>query len=82
MENCISAQLSFFDNNKDDLLKKFLGMIIVISPELRVKAFKSLEKGFSYGVKKFGYGNFLLKDCTQESLDSVHSVSPIISVEQ
>lgn len=78
MNSALSTQIKFFDSNKDKLLKQYPEMILVISADLKVTAFRTLEKGFKFGVAKYGYGQFLLKDCKQESLNAVHKVSPII----
>ena len=79
--NTIQKQLDYYQQNKTDILSHYAGMIIVVSPDLQITTFKSLEDGYKYGVGTFGYGNFMLKDCTSQSLNMTHRVSPTISVE-
>lgn len=80
MDNLIK-QKQFFDDNKTRLLKEYGGKAVVISDNLDVYAFPTLEDGYKFGVEKYGYGNFLLKDCTQDP-QQVHIITPIITMVQ
>lgn len=73
----IDKQLEYFNNNKEDILKKYSNQIIVISPDLSITSFESLEEGYNYGVKEYGYGNFMLKDCRVKIISQMSIISPI-----
>lgn len=78
MEN-LEKQKRFFDDNRTKILSEYKGKAIVISGALEIHAFASLEEGYKFGVEHYGYGNFLLKDCSQDP-QQVHIVTPIITV--
>lgn len=60
----IEKQLHYFKENEQTLLGQYGNKYVVISPTLQVNAFDTLEEGFSFGVQSYGYGNFMLRDCT------------------
>lgn len=73
----IDKQLEYFNNNKEEILKKYSNQIIVISPDLKISSFDSPEEGYNYGVKEYGYGNFMLKDCRGKVVSQMSIISPI-----
>lgn len=75
----IQKQIDYFATHQQELLDRYSGKAIVIPDSLDVTSFNSLEEGYRYGVKTFGYGNFLLKDCSLRS-PQVQIISPIITV--
>lgn len=77
MDLKIQKQVHFFEENKDELLKKYRHKFIVVSPTLQVTPFETLSAGFNFGIKEYGYGNFLLNDCTVPH-SQVHIISPSI----
>lgn len=74
----IEKQLAFFNQNKDELLSNYSDLFIIISPELTIDAFASLSDAYVFGVKSYGSGNFLLKDCSSKSQAKIHIITPNI----
>ena len=77
----LEKQKKFFDDNRSKILGEYCGKAVVISDSLEIHSFPSLEEGYRFGVEHYGYGNFLLKDCTQDP-QQVHIVTPIITMVQ
>lgn len=77
----IDRQRQYFDAHKSQILGEYSGKVIVISDALDIYPFQSLEDGYKFGVEHFGYGNFLLKDCTQDPAQ-VQIISPVITLAQ
>jgi hypothetical protein len=75
----IAKQIDYFKANKDDLVKRYLGKIIVISEEFVITECNNEEEAFDYGVTEYGYGNFLLKNLQDASSSRVHIISPTIT---
>jgi len=73
----IQKQVNYFGKHKAELLKQYQHKFIVISPELQISSFDTLSAGFDFGTKEYGYGNFLLNDCTMPQ-SRVHIISPSI----
>lgn len=75
----IVKQLEYFKANKDNLLSKHSGKVIVVSEDLVLTEFGNEEEAYDFGVKEYGYGNFLLKNLVDASSSRVHIISPIIT---
>jgi hypothetical protein len=75
----LTKQIDFFEKNKSALVEKYNGKVIVISDSLDISPFPSLEEGYMFGVKNYGYGNFLLKECKKEQ-SQVQIITPIITL--
>ena len=80
MNQLIETLTSCFASNIDVLMKKYEGKVIVMSEDMDVKSFDDLATGYQFGVSKYGYGNFLLKECTRQTVNAVHVINPIIAV--
>ena len=78
MDN-LEKQKQFFEDNLSKILEEYAGKVIVIPDSLDIHPFASLEEGYKFGVEHYGYGNFLLKDCTQEQ-PQVQIITPIITM--
>lgn len=78
MDN-LEKQKQFFEDNLSKILEEYTGKVIVIPDSLDIHPFASLEEGYKFGVEHYGYGNFLLKDCTQEQ-PQVQIITPIITM--
>lgn len=78
MRNNLQNQLAYYNEHKDALVRTYNNKFIVVSPELQVQSFDTLSDGFQYGVAKYGYGNFMLKDLTVPA-QQVHIISPTIT---
>ena len=76
----LKKQLRFFEENKDDLLRKYGDSFIVVSSDLQVNAFPSEYEAYVFGKDHYGLGKFLLKDCSAHSLNQVYIVSPTIAL--
>ena len=74
----IEKQLKYFKENQKALVKEYSGRYIVISEDLQIYAFDTLEKAYVYGVENYGLGNFLLQDCRPNYVGKVQIVSPTI----
>lgn len=74
----IDRQLKYFQDNQKAFVEKYSGKFLVISEELKMDVFNSLESAYSYGVEHYGLGNFLLKDCNPNYVGKVQIISPTI----
>lgn len=77
MDN-IQAQLNYFQEHKEEIIKEYEGLYIVIAPDMTIDAFPSMINAYTFGIEKYGLGNFLLKECTRDSLKKVHIITPRI----
>ena len=75
----IQKQSEYFNTHRQELMERYNGKAIVVPDSLQITSFDSLEDGYRYGVKEYGYGNFLLKDC-KTPYPQVHIISPIITM--
>lgn len=75
----VKKLIEYFEANKAKLLEEYADKVIVISESMDVQAFSTLEEGYRFGVSKYGYGNFLLKECRIDH-NQVQIVSPIITI--
>jgi hypothetical protein len=67
----IKKQYIYFLDNKDSLIKKYPGKILVISDNFEVYAFDSKEDAYTFGVKTFGFGNMLIQECSESAISKV-----------
>lgn len=67
----IKKQYIYFLDNKDSLIKKYPGKILVISDNFEVYAFDSKEDAYTFGVKTFGFGNMLNQKCRESAISKV-----------
>lgn len=76
----IDRIIEYFEANKETLLAEYGNRVVVISNDFTVTPFDNLESGYSFGLKTYGYGNFLLKECSRTAIDAVHIISPVIAI--
>ncbi len=69
----IKKQYIYFLDNKDSLIKKYHGKILVISDNFEVYAFDSKEDAYTFGVKTFGFGNMLIQECSESAISKVRT---------
>lgn len=74
----LEKQLKYFKENQKALVKRYSRKYIVISDDLEVSAFDSLESAYIFGTTNYGLGNFLLQDCHPNYVGKVQVVSPTI----
>ena len=74
----LEKQLKYFKDNQKALIKEYSGQYIVISEDLIVTAFASLESAYIFGTQNYGLGNFLLQDCRPNFVGKVQIISPTI----
>lgn len=67
----IKKQYIYFLDNKDSLIKKYPGKILVISDNFEVFAFESIEDAYTFDVKTFGFGNMLNQKCRESAISKV-----------
>ncbi len=80
MAQLIDELLEYFDAHVDELLEKYDGKIVLISENKDITAFDDFKSGYEYGLKEFGYGNFLLKECSRSAINAVHVINPIVAI--
>ena len=74
----LEKQLKYFKENQKALIKQYSGRYLVISEDLSVSAFSSLEEAYAFGTQSYGLGKFLLQDCRPNYVGKVQIVSPTI----
>ncbi len=67
----IKKQYIYFLDNKDSLIKKYPGKILVISDNFEVFAFESIEDAYTFDVKTLGFGNMLNQKCSESAISKV-----------
>lgn len=67
----IKKQYIYFLDNKDSLIKKYPGKILVISDNFEVFAFESIEDAYTFDVKTLGFGNMLNQKCRESAISKV-----------
>jgi hypothetical protein len=67
----IKKQYIYFLDNKDSLIKKYPGKILIISDNFEVFAFDSKEDAYTFDVKTFGFGNMLNQKCSESAISKV-----------
>ena len=72
----LNRQIKFFEENFQDLLERYEGAFVVISPSMEVNAFSTLLEGYQFGVRDYGLGNFLLRECRPDIVKEVHYITP------
>ena len=80
MEQLISELNEYFVAHAVELLKKYDGKVLVISENKEITPFDDFKSGYDFGLKQYGYGKFLLKECSMPAINSVHVINPIIAV--
>lgn len=75
----IEKQLDYVKNNKEVLNSKYDGLYVVFSEEMEEKSFISLDEAYSFGVKKYGLGNFLLQQFSNQP-NQVHIINQTITI--
>ena len=80
MAQLINELLEYFNTHVDELLKKYDGKVVVISENKEITPFDDFKSGYDFGLKKYGYGKFLLKECSIPAINAVHVINPIIAV--
>lgn len=71
-------QINYFEENISLLSKDYDGTIIVISNDLKVDAFNTLNEAYQYGIEHYGLGNFLMRECRESIINEVHFITPNI----
>lgn len=74
----IEKQLKYFKDNQSTFAKKYSGKYLVISEDLTVSVFDTLDSAYTFGTSNYGLGNFLLQDCHPNFIGKVQIVSPTI----
>jgi hypothetical protein len=67
----IKKQYIYFLDNKDSLIKKYPGKILIISDNFEVFAFESIEDAYTFDVKTLGFGNMLNQKCRESAISKV-----------
>lgn len=80
MAQLIDDLLAYFDAHVDELLGKYEGKVVLISKDKEVSAFDDFKTGYDSGIKNYGYGNFLLKECSRVAINAVHVINPIVAI--
>lgn len=75
----IQRQIDYYNQNYQEINSKYAGQVIIINQLLTIENVSNEEEGYKEGVKKYGYGNFLLKKIRDIDDKSINIVSPIIT---
>lgn len=70
----LQKQYAFFKQNITELMEKYSDRIIVISANLEVTAFDTMADAYSFAVKNYGLGSFMVQKCTKDAV-SVKRIS-------
>ncbi len=57
----IDKQLEYIRSNKEALYKDYEGRYVVISNQLEINSFDTLDEAYLFGSNTYGLGNFLLQ---------------------
>lgn len=71
----LQRQYDYYVNHESELVKKYEGQYLVISDTFIVQSFSDEMTAYTFGVKNFGAGHFLLHKCEKGSLDVVETVN-------
>lgn len=70
----LQKQYAFFKQNITEFMEKYSGKIIVISTGLEVTAFDKMAEAYTFAVKNYGLGSFMVQKCTKDAV-SVKRIS-------
>lgn len=74
----IEKQLKYFKEHQKELMKKFSGRFLIISEDLEIIVFDTLPEAYTFGVEKYGLGNFLLQNCSPNHVGKIQVISPTV----
>lgn len=63
----LQKQYDYFKRNKSILIEDHKNEVLVISNELDVHAFPTMEMAYTFGAQKYGLGNFMIQRCTEQA---------------
>lgn len=74
-------ELKFYLDNKEELMKKYEGKVLVIKDEKIVNAFNSVSDAYNFGSTTYGLGNFSIQEVKKETDNTVlyHSTARILA---
>ena len=75
----IEKQLEYVKHNKEALNSKFDGQYVVISEQMEEKPFNTLDEAYTFGVKSYGLGNFLLQQFSNQ-INQVQIINQTITI--
>jgi hypothetical protein len=61
----LETERQFFDNNREDLLRRFPGKFIVVKEQQVLGPFDLIEDALGAGAKEFGMTSFLVRRTDQ-----------------
>jgi hypothetical protein len=62
----LDAEWEFYENNRDELVKKYCGKFVVISGDKVVSAYDDEELAYNETVKTIPLGSFMIHHITEE----------------
>ena len=75
MRLALENQYNYYVAHETELLEQYKGLHIVISNDMQVFPFKNPKEAYTFGVRNFGAGNFMLHKCEPDSLNVVHTIN-------
>jgi hypothetical protein len=73
----LEAEWEFYENNRDELVKKYCGKYVVIADGRVVAAYDDDEVAYNETVKTLPLGSFMIHHITEE--EEVFQISPMAS---
>jgi hypothetical protein len=66
----LDTERQFFEENREDLLRKFPGKFVVIKEQLVLGSFESIEDALAGGAAEYGLTSFLVRRTDQVPEDA------------
>lgn len=60
-------ELEFYLDNKEDLIRKHKGKVLVIKDARIVGVYDTVSEAYDFGVKNYGLGNFAIQQVSEDS---------------
>jgi hypothetical protein len=75
-------ELQYYLDNKEELLSKYEGKVLIIKDESIEGVFDSVPEAYNFGIEKYGLGNFAIQQVTRgvESHTAVFHSPGIVSI--
>lgn len=66
----LKENYSYYLQNHDEIVKKYLGKFIIIKEKKIVDSYDTLEEAVSEASKKYELGTFIIQECNKDLDDS------------
>ncbi len=74
-------ELKFYLENKEELIKKYEGKVLVIKNAEIVGVYDAVSDAYNFGVENYGLGNFSLQEVKKDPTNTVlyHSTAKVVA---